>query len=953
MLNTATVTEPSFYPAFLKIIEEKGGSGLPELRYASRPDIQFEFLKRDWLLSVKIGETPQILKGAFLQYLRHKEESGIKHGLLIMLPESVRKTKATGADVEAVIRSHAATVLIDAGPVHDQYRNHTFPQILDLLKAEVTPLIEKGVVKHYPLDLVISLMRAQVLEVMDRLTLDEHDILRIVTDHELLTTLGRLSKEQAENAARFLASYIILSQILFLRLFAAVHPHVIVGTGPMTTFRLRQAFQNILEINYRPIYKIDVLDLVDDKYLRDTFDLIWGLEVERIRYELPGRLFHELMPSYIRKILAAFYTRPQAAELLSRLTISSSNATVFDLASGSGTILVAAYREKRRLHELEGMPGNPHKRYCEQEIFGADIMPFAVHLSSANLAAMDVPQTIHRTQIIQGDSIHLSPGRVYADSVQLALFVQPKTVKTTEGEDIPITLVPVDTVLMNPPFTKVERRIKDYVDMERFKNVAGGEVGLWGHYIFLANQFLLEGGIYGAVIPINVLRGKESAKVRDFLLSRWTPLYILKPVINYGFSEWSEYRDILFIAKKAKPEKGHRVKFCLVKQDLTALQENDIERIVGDVKSKHSFRSSDLDIDSHTLEEIIPHSINMMWFCGVSDFSHRDRIINFIKKFKGKLTNFPEKYFREGYRPVPKGVSDFMFVTRNSNPVRVREAFLQFTKDGSDAIAAQSKMGVTYIIERERLTPSLRTPVGLTRMDISQSYDYVANSKYHQLKRVQQACGYKEKLGAGFWRSVERELQEVSSEVVVTRRINPYSPNSHLNAFFSTTPISSSNQVNIIIETDTDIARAVCALLNSSLFYAYFFLLKEESTGRYIDVRFYDLYEMTLYPEKHLIKPLNRVFKKYASKEFPALKHQFDKSFDDRYREFWKKEKGGAAQIKMWTVIDKQVEPSEIRLEYDLDVCKAIGVAVSKKDLLDLYETIVKEMIMTKHLTKD
>jgi transposase len=110
MLNTATVTERSFYPAFLKIIEEKGGSGVPEVRYESYPDIQFEFLERDWLLSVKIGETPQILKDAFLQYLRHKEESGIKYGLLAMLPESVRKTKATGADVESVIRSHAAGV---------------------------------------------------------------------------------------------------------------------------------------------------------------------------------------------------------------------------------------------------------------------------------------------------------------------------------------------------------------------------------------------------------------------------------------------------------------------------------------------------------------------------------------------------------------------------------------------------------------------------------------------------------------------------------------------------------------------------------------------------------------------------------------------------------------------------------------------------------------------------
>ena len=34
--------------------------------------------------------------------------------------------------------------------------------------------------------------------------------------------------------------------------------------------------------------------------------------------------------------------------------------------------------------------------------------------------------------------------------------------------------------------------------------------------------------------------------------SNWTPLCILKPTFNYGFSEWSEYRDLLLIARKGK-----------------------------------------------------------------------------------------------------------------------------------------------------------------------------------------------------------------------------------------------------------------------------------------------------------------------------------------------------------------------------------------------------------------
>src|SRR6267143_919466 len=113
----AVVSERTFYPALLKIISEKGGSGVSEITFNSVPDIKFELLGSDWLLSVKVGDTAAIIKDAFIQYLRHKEESGIQYGLLLMLPESVRKTGATEAEVDAVIRTQIATVLVDGGPV--------------------------------------------------------------------------------------------------------------------------------------------------------------------------------------------------------------------------------------------------------------------------------------------------------------------------------------------------------------------------------------------------------------------------------------------------------------------------------------------------------------------------------------------------------------------------------------------------------------------------------------------------------------------------------------------------------------------------------------------------------------------------------------------------------------------------------------------------------------------
>ena len=214
-------------------------------------------------------------------------------------------------------------------------------------------------------------------------------------------------------------------------------------------------------------------------------------------------------------------------------------------------------------------------------------MPFAVHLTSANLAAVDAGTPIDRTQIVQGDSLKLSIGQVVEAGIhQLEMFQEAPVprAETVYGEMYDVSLERVDTILMNPPFTKVERGISKFVDMDRFRGRCGGEVGLWGHFIALADVFLRDEGCFGGVIPINVLRGKESEKVRHILFREWAPLYVLKATRNYGFSEWAEYRDVLFVAQKRRPDAGHEVKFCLVKKDVSQLDRDEALSIAGLVK---------------------------------------------------------------------------------------------------------------------------------------------------------------------------------------------------------------------------------------------------------------------------------------------------------------------------------------------------------------------------------
>ncbi len=950
------VAERSFYPGLLEVIREKGGSGVQEVQYNSVPDIQFEMLGGPWLLSVKLGETLTVIKDAFLQYLRHKEESGIGRGLLLILPESLRKLPPEEEALRQAIATVPVTVLVDAGPVKAEYRDVPFPQVLDRLVAEIAPLLEGGVERHFPLKLVLDLLREQVTEMMEGLALQERQVLRLVTDWKLLTELAKVERKQARDAARFLAAYVFLSQVLFLRLFSSVHPDIIPGRGEITRFRLKQAFKRILHINYRPIFELDVLDAIPERFLRDTFNLIWGMEVERVRYELPGRLFHELMPSQIRKLLAAFYTRPQAAELLARLSVSKSSATVIDPACGSGTILTAAYRRKKQLHDEEGIRGNPHRRYCEHDIYGADLMPFAVHLTCANLAAMDVAETIERTQILQGDSIEISPAKVYRGGVfQLDLFSKPLAARKITGKQYRVAVpeTGVDVVLMNPPFTKTERRIADFVNMKKFKEQAGGEVGLWGHFIFLADTLLARNGVFGAVLPINVLRGRESTHVRKFLFKEWTPIYIVKSTRSYAFSESAEYRDILLIARKRKSRPGHKVKVCFVKKNLALLSAEDNEFLSQQIESRDKLRSSDLDIDSHSVENFQARFPNMMWFCGTENLIHRDQLVKFCELFREKLHKFPSGYFREGYRPVPKGISQLLFLTRAIHPGRVEECFMRFEGEQRDHIEATSQLGSHWSIDKADLLPSIRTPVGLSRMDITGLTDYIAQHPYRHLQEVKRAAGYRPAIPAIFWQHLRKELQSTRTSLVVARRLDYGSPNFHLIAWYSDEGFSPSNQVSVIKESDPQTAKAVCVLLNSTIFLSNFFLLKEQSHARYADIRFYDLDEMLLYPPTELRRRLSDIFDKYSKTNFPSLREQLDVNFEDRYSEYWESHPEGPKQTRFWRLLGKPVSPSPNRLAFDEEVCKVLGVRMTSDDLIKVYGVIAQEIIITRRLARD
>ena len=192
-------------------------------------------------------------------------------------------------------------------------------------------------------------------------------------------------------------------------------PHIPNGQALKTWTAGKQAscWRLILERNWRNVFRPAVRALeaaaaadwktTDEavRALAETAQIVISKQVER-EISIGAELLPKLVEA--RKHTAAFYTRAPSAELLAALTIRPGDTVwedplvlrenpVGDLACGTGTLLRAALREIQTLHRENGGTRDTarrlHRCAMEEGLYGCDISPIAVHMTTSNLAAAE------------------------------------------------------------------------------------------------------------------------------------------------------------------------------------------------------------------------------------------------------------------------------------------------------------------------------------------------------------------------------------------------------------------------------------------------------------------------------------------------------------------------------------------------------------------------------------
>ena len=307
-------------------------------------------------------------------------------------------------------------------------------------------------------------------------------------------TLGRVSKifgaDPGDEAANMAALVIINAMVFQERLASnevAFQPvSVAIRDGRFSRMTLLQVWEHILSIDYYPIFSMarDVVRELSEVEATEvlgecarTAAALLGMGAVG-RHDLAGRIFNRLISE--RKLLAAFYTSIPASTLLAGLALSPdrwphvdwSNAEeisqlrVVDPACGTGTLLMAAYRQIVQNHSATASDDsdNPflHQALVEKVITGADVVQAAIHLTAATLAAMSPSVRFEQMQLHTLRLGRDSSKKIWLGSLDWLEAPETQSFFSTTEEQIgaasgtggiiqhPMT----DLVISNPPFTR-------------------------------------------------------------------------------------------------------------------------------------------------------------------------------------------------------------------------------------------------------------------------------------------------------------------------------------------------------------------------------------------------------------------------------------------------------------------------------------------------------------------
>ncbi|MFW9990564.1 MAG: Eco57I restriction-modification methylase domain-containing protein [Candidatus Odinarchaeota archaeon] len=413
---------------------------------------------------------------------------------------------------------------------------------------------------------VLDRLRRIIILIQERIPVDrKKELKKVINSQGLFDNVLNQELERRNlsyERLSYLVSYLLVNQLL---LYQLVRDHLVnlpelIPSEIQSLEDIKSCFEAVEGEPWDQMFTTDVISLIERKKEQEILELLKRAvvmtsklaEMESSRH-LPGILFHMTIPVEMRKILAVYYTRNEAAELLACLAIETPSTAVIDPSCGSGTLLSAARTQQCCL--LEKIP--PNSDFTRDPapcgpLIGIDIMPFAVKLSSITLH-LQVPSDEHqKIKLMTADATSILPEDIMEDFLPLKEHGKKNRI-----------------ILMNPPFSRQENVSKITRSQEKgtinagmpykqgleyafedYREYFNGRAGLYSFFLFVADRFLAEGDRLAAVLPVGILRLASTKGVREFLVDKYQIEFIIARADAPSFSEDTAFREILIVARK-------------------------------------------------------------------------------------------------------------------------------------------------------------------------------------------------------------------------------------------------------------------------------------------------------------------------------------------------------------------------------------------------------------------
>lgn len=794
---------------------------------------------------------------------------------------------------------------------------------------------------------------------------------------------GDLDEVQMD-AARNAAAYLLIHQLLFYRILSyykkeeynEINPDAL--TSPHV---LNDYFAEVLKEGYSPVFSFGLAKEFTDKSLeliKTAIKTIDGLTPEYVDFDIIGKVFHNLIPYKLRKKVAAFYTKAEAAQLLSNLCIDSSNEKVFDPACGSGTLLVSAYQRKKNLlqRRKRNFESEDHINFLK-EITGIDTMPFSAHLSTIHLA-LQAP--LYKTEVVRigiEDSTKLNVGseikplqrilpiaRIqrsitdYTNDIDVLADVEKEKVDAGSldldakpGEVLKLDYV--DLVIMNPPFTRqetIKQFTSEYKDelskrFSEYEDLINKKMSFCSYFLFLADKFLKEGGKIAAVLPATILNKDTDDGLRRMIFDNYDIKYIIIRSDALNFSESTTLREILLIAEKRKTLENcvNYVLLNHVDGDLYASIKYNAENL----SQNQDYENDDFKLLKVKQSTLDPN--NLFKPISVSDSKLLRLWENLEKNDKLALAIDIDLRFDEGIRSRKGGkFPEAVIVDENIKEVTKRDIW-KTKKANNILIEAKNRFtGEVLDIPRDSLIPCVRNNSGRMKIDLTNLNEFILYKNFKKSEQFMSLSDLTQNNLSSQWQAYLRKRQ---AHLGIVETLHIEAPGTHFFAYYSEIPRVFGSSFWNITNISAEDAKIVTLWLNSALNYAQLFL--EQIPTGWFKIRGYVFNKLLMIsPDK--LRDSERelllyTFDELKSIEFPCIwaqlamnvdKNKFPYEIDDFSNTFSDfKERLG-----------KGFEP---RIKLDSIILNTLGYTKNKQDILDwLYASLLNEIHIRKKINR-